>query len=113
MGKVNTNKCFLWPRDFEINPDNSNEIYIGVHNAGSEPGGLWRSSDGGLSWIALAQKGAHFGAYLHPSRKGWIYMTLCEGSEPISGLWLSKDNGKPGFLIRNPTSLDSACRILI
>ncbi|MCY2950925.1 MAG: hypothetical protein NTU53_02990, partial [Planctomycetota bacterium] len=35
----------------------------------------------------------HFGAYLHPNRPGWIYMTLTE-SAPTSGLWLSKDHGK-------------------
>ena len=43
---------------------------------------------------AAAQKGPeHFGAYLHPKRPGWIYMTLTEGA-PGAGLWLSKDDGK-------------------
>ena len=42
----------------------------------------------------LARKAReHFGGYLHPKRKGWIYMTLCENSSQ-PGLWLSRDNGK-------------------
>jgi hypothetical protein len=91
--KVNKSQTFLWPRDFAVNPDKSSEVYVGVHNAGAGQGGLWRTLDGGATWTALARKGAHFGAYLHPTRPGWIYMTLCEGSDTTSGLWLSKDNG--------------------
>ena len=45
------------------------------------------------TWQRLAKKGSeHFGAYLHPAHKGWIYMTLTEGP-PGPGLWLSRDDG--------------------
>jgi hypothetical protein len=41
----------------------------------------------------LVQKGPeHFGAFYHPSKPGWIYMTLTEGA-PVAGLYLSKDDG--------------------
>ncbi len=50
--------------------------------------------DGGTTWARLAKRGPeHFGAYLHPTHKGWIYMTLTEGA-PGSGLWLSRDDGQ-------------------
>jgi phosphoglycolate phosphatase-like HAD superfamily hydrolase len=74
-------------------------IYIGAANAGGAPqdgaqqGGLWRTRDGGATWRKVIQKGPeHFGAYLSPHHRGWIYATLTEGA-PGSGLWLSRDDG--------------------
>lgn len=86
---------FLWPKDFTVDPRNSRIIYLGnCDTAGRETGGLYCTPDGGRSWTRLARKGRqHFGAYLHPEKKGWIYMTLTEGA-PGAGLWLSRDNGK-------------------
>jgi photosystem II stability/assembly factor-like uncharacterized protein len=86
---------FYWPKDFTVDPRNSNIIYVGVCDAReAHQGGLYRTTDGGKTWPLLCRKEVqHFGAYLHPHRPGWIYMTLCENSEGY-GLWLSKDNGK-------------------
>jgi photosystem II stability/assembly factor-like uncharacterized protein len=93
---VNSSQQFLWPKDFTVHPDNSNEIYLGIYENWliNDQGGLWRTTDGGATWERIARKssGRHFGAYLHPSRPGWIYMTLCEGVEE-DALWLSRDNG--------------------
>ena len=57
--------------------------------------------DGGKSWNRLVEKGSHFGAYLHPQKPDWIYMTLCEGSHDQSGLWLSKDKGETWMPFEN------------
>jgi photosystem II stability/assembly factor-like uncharacterized protein len=92
---VNKSQPLLWPKDFTVDPKNSDEIYIGACDirGGEKQGGLWRTTDGGATWKLIARRGPqHFGAYLHPSHPGWIYMTLCEGA-PGAGLWLSKDNG--------------------
>lgn len=92
---VNRTRPLLWPKDFTVHPENSREIYIGACDIrqGEQQGGLWRTQDGGETWNRIGRKGPqHFGAYLHPTRPGWIYMTLCEGA-PEAGLWLSKDNG--------------------
>lgn len=91
---VNASQPLLWPKDFTVDPRDSRTIYLSACNAnGQEQAGLYRTTDGGASWRRLAQKGPeHFGAYLHPTRPGWIYMTLTEGA-PGAGLWLSKDNG--------------------
>jgi hypothetical protein len=35
----------------------------------------------------------HFGAAYHPYRKGWIYMTMCEGAEDAP-LYLIRDDRK-------------------
>jgi len=88
-------KRFLWPKDFTVDPSDSRTIYMGVADAKlRKEGGLYRTTDGGASWELLARKGPeHFGAYLDPRRKGWIYMTLTEGA-PEYGLYLSRDNGK-------------------
>ncbi len=93
---VNQSQPLLWPKDFTVHPKNSEEIYIGACDLrrGEAQGGLWRTMDGGITWNRIAREGPqHFGAYFHPSREGWIYMTLCEDA-PNAGLWLSKDHGK-------------------
>ena len=96
------NDTLLWGRDFTVDRTDSRIIYIGAADAENEQGGLWRTTDGGLKWTKIARKGRqHFGAYLHPSRAGWIYMTLGDWRAPNdSALWLSRDNGKTweGFM---------------
>ena len=55
---------------------------------------MYRSDDGGKTWERLARQGPeHFGAFYHPDKDGWIYMTLTEGA-PGAGLWLSRDEGR-------------------
>jgi photosystem II stability/assembly factor-like uncharacterized protein len=91
---VNQGRRFFWPKDFTVDPDDSKTIYIGAADARADQAGLWRTADGGTTWQRLAKKGSeHFGAYLHPAHKGWIYMTLTEGA-PAAGLWLSRDDGR-------------------
>jgi photosystem II stability/assembly factor-like uncharacterized protein len=92
---LTTGQPFLWPKDFTVDPKSSRVIYLGNADAGRErTGGLYRTTDGGRTWKRLAREGReHFGAYLHPRRKGWIYMTLTEGA-PGAGLWLSRDGGR-------------------
>jgi len=91
--RANAAQILLWPKDFTVDPSDSRIIYLSAADAGRQEAGLYRTTDGGATWTRLARKGPeHFGAYLHPSRPGWIYMTLCEGA-PGSGLWLSRDNG--------------------
>jgi photosystem II stability/assembly factor-like uncharacterized protein len=83
----------LWPKDFSVHPTDSKYIYIGAARADDSSAGLYRTRDGGLNWQKVAEKGTeHFGAYFHPKRPGWVYMTLCEGP-PGSGLWLSRNDG--------------------
>jgi photosystem II stability/assembly factor-like uncharacterized protein len=84
----------LWPKDFALDPTDSKVVWLGAcDTTGAESGGLYRTKDGGASWQRLAREGhEHFGAYLHPRRKGWVYMTLTE-SAPGAGLWLSTDDG--------------------
>ena len=91
---INRSHPLLWPKDFTVDPKDSQIIYLGACDANmKEEGGLYGTEDGGLSWKRLARQGSeHFGAYLHPKRPGWIYMTLCENA-PGSGLWLSCDKG--------------------
>lgn len=85
----------LWPKDFTVDPKDSRIIYVGACDAGgaAQQGGLHRTKDGGATWERIARQGPeHFGAYLHPKKRRWIYMTLTEGP-PGPGLWLSKDDG--------------------
>jgi hypothetical protein len=91
---VNRSQPLQWPKDFTVDPTDSRAIYVGAADAGGKKeGGLWATKDGGTTWKLLARKGPeHFGAYLHPGRPGWIYMTLTEDA-PGAGLWLSKDGG--------------------
>jgi photosystem II stability/assembly factor-like uncharacterized protein len=91
---INRSQPLLWPKDFSVDPKDSKVIYLGACDAKeAKQAGLYRTTDGGATWKKLATEGPqHFGAYLHPRRGGWIYMTLTENA-PGAGLWLSKDNG--------------------
>jgi photosystem II stability/assembly factor-like uncharacterized protein len=91
---VNHALPLLWPKGFTVDAHDSRILYLSGSDAGAqEQGGLYRSRDGGETWRRLARQGPeHFGAFLHPKRPGWIYMTLTEGA-PDAGLWLSRDDG--------------------
>ena len=91
---ANRSQPLFYPKDFTVDPKDSRTIYVGAADGGGQKqGGLYATTDAGATWKLLARKGPqHFGAYLHPRRPGWIYMTLTEGA-PDAGLWLSKDNG--------------------
>ncbi|MCB9894873.1 MAG: exo-alpha-sialidase [Planctomycetes bacterium] len=83
-----------WPKDFTIDPDNDNHILIGAADTKGEGAGLWETTDGGKKWACILRKGSqHFSASFSPFHKGWIYASLCEGSDG-DALWLSKDGGK-------------------
>ncbi|MFH1708127.1 MAG: hypothetical protein ABIF71_09445 [Planctomycetota bacterium] len=93
--KVNASRLFLYPKDFEVDPADSNTILVGTCDTRETPGdgGLFRTTDGGTTWERIGRQGSQtFGGYFHPQYKGWIYMTITEGA-PGPGLWLSRDNG--------------------
>ena len=93
--KVNASRLFLYPKDFSVDPDDSDIILMGTCDANwqDKSGGLYRSEDGGKTWQRIGHQGRQtFGGYFHPKRDGWIYMTLTEGA-PGAGLWLTRDNG--------------------
>ncbi len=91
--RITTSPLLLWPKDFQVDPGDSNTIFIGAADAGNDQGGLWRTRDGGANWLKVARFGReHFGAYFHPQRPGWVYATMCEGT-PEWALWLSTDGG--------------------
>jgi photosystem II stability/assembly factor-like uncharacterized protein len=92
---LNKSQPLLWPKDYDVDPRNSNVIYLGAADAyRSQEGGLYKTGDGGLTWNRIAREGPEtFGATVHPKRPDWVYMCLTE-SAPGSGLWLSKDAGK-------------------
>ncbi|MEI6808930.1 MAG: hypothetical protein WCN95_09410 [bacterium] len=93
--KINSSRPLLWPKDFALDPANSRCVLVGATDLrGKNESGLYGTSDGGRNWDLLAKKGSeHFGATYHPTKKGWIYMTMCEDATE-SGLYLSRDNGK-------------------
>ncbi|RLB58037.1 MAG: hypothetical protein DRI34_06065, partial [Deltaproteobacteria bacterium] len=91
--RITTDPLLLWPKDFQVDPADSDSIFIGAADAGNDQGGLWRTRDGGAGWQRVARFGReHFGAYFHPRRPGWVYATMCEGT-PEWALWLSTDGG--------------------
>ena len=94
--KISGSQPFLYPKDFSVDPRDSNRILVGACDTSWEDqqGGLYLTEDGGKSWQRIGREGSQtFGGYFHPKHKDWIYMTLTEGA-PGAGLWLSKDNGK-------------------
>lgn len=93
--RITNDPVFLWPKDFAVHPENSDVIFLGVSRArNAQQQGLWRTTDGGARWNRMAQYGReHFGAYFHPTRPNWLYLTMCEGA-PDAALALSTDGGK-------------------
>ncbi|MHB8860826.1 MAG: VPS10 domain-containing protein [Pirellulaceae bacterium] len=93
--KVNRDRPFLYPKDFSVHPEESNDILLGTCDVdgNDQQGGLYRTRDGGKTWQRIGRQGRQtFGGYFHPDHRGWIYMTLTEGA-PAAGLWLSRDDG--------------------
>ena len=91
---ITNDPIILWPKDFGVDPQDSDIIFIGAADAGNDQGGLYRTRDGGVSWHKVARFGKeHFGAYFHPQHPGWVYATMCEGT-PEWALWLSTDGGE-------------------
>ena len=94
--KINGSSPWLYPKDFSVDPRNSQRILAGVCDAGGpdRSGGLYLTEDGGATWRRIGRQGPQtFGGYFHPANAGWIYMTLTEGA-PRAGLWLTRDLGK-------------------
>jgi photosystem II stability/assembly factor-like uncharacterized protein len=96
---VNAGYLLVYPKDYAVDPDDSNVIYIGAcdgPNGSPKQGGLHRTADGGKTWrLVLRKRATHFGATFHPRHKGWIYATSTGWSAAPEGcLWLSKDNGR-------------------
>ncbi|MFC1582251.1 FHA domain-containing protein [Planctomycetota bacterium] len=84
---------WTWPKDFNVHPTNSNTILVGVSDGGNDKGGLYRTTDGGAHWQMVTRKHReHFGAFFHPRKPDWIYMTLAEGCREAP-LYLSTDGG--------------------
>lgn len=85
---------FYWPKDITADAKDSNVLYLGVCNSNKkENGGLYVTKDGGKTWkLATKQGSEHMGVYPHPSRPGWMFLTVTEGA-PEHGLYLSRDCG--------------------
>jgi len=92
---LNDSQPLLWPKDFDVDPRDSDVIYLGAADATEKrQGGLYKTTDGGLNWALIAREGPQtFGATVHPKRPDWVYMCLTE-SAPGPGIWLSKDAGE-------------------
>ena len=92
--QINKTRPLYWVRDFAVDPRNSDIVFLGAAKAGKSEAGLYRTADGGKNWKRVAApKGNVFGAHYHPTRPGWIYMTVNEGKTDFP-LWLSTDDGK-------------------
>jgi len=92
---ISESQPLLWPKDFDVDPRDSQVIYMGAADANrQDEGGLYKTTDGGEAWRRIAREGRDtFGATINPKRPDWVYMALVEGA-PGPGLWLSKDGGE-------------------
>ncbi|WP_010134943.1 VPS10 domain-containing protein [Ochrovirga pacifica] len=60
----------VWHR-IQVNPKNPNEIYLSHNNKHDKsflPGGVWKSDDGGKTWMAVAREGGYW-----KQKKGTAY----------------------------------------
>jgi len=91
--KITAGQPWDWIRDFTVKADDSQTVLLPTSRI--EPG-LHRTTDGGKTWETLYKNDKEFyffGAYYHPTNKGWIYLSIVEGAVDAS-LYLSKDDGK-------------------
>lgn len=77
-----------------FHPTNANIIYVGAPAAG-----LWRTNNGGATWIPLTDGIAFWGVsgiVVHPTQPNHIYILTGDGdgaSTPSVGVWESLDGG--------------------
>lgn len=96
--------------DVKIDPNNPKSIFVSCGNLGSFGNGIYRSVDGGDSWIKLT-KGlpdswtGKAKLDLFPSFPSIIYADVCNQWERI-GLYSSQDNGESWQLISDMAGID-------
>ena len=91
--------------DIEVSPHNSNIVFAALGNGYSHSNsflnneGIWRSDDGGITWIRtlVAQNSFNYDAaaydvIVHPTDPNRIYAAL--GMSTPSGFYVSIDNGR-------------------
>ena len=65
-------QCGLTPcsfNDYDVDPRDSRVICLGATDANDEEGGLYKTTDGGVSWTRIARKNSEcFGATIHPRK---------------------------------------------
>jgi hypothetical protein len=94
--KINGGQPLLYPKDFSVDPRNSQRLLLAAADAGrdDQSGGLYLTEDSGQTWRRIARQGPQtFGGYFHPKHPDWLYMTLTEDA-PGAGLWVSRNSGK-------------------
>jgi photosystem II stability/assembly factor-like uncharacterized protein len=87
-----------WLTSFELDPRDSRVVYLAACDDPGrklQEGGLYKTTDGGLTWNRLTRKSAyHFGAGVNPRNPDWVYMTMAYNNASTAPLWLSRDAGK-------------------
>lgn len=81
LGRLNT---------MALDPSNSNKIYVGAAD-----GGLWRTTNNGLTWVPLTDGLANLGVSgiaIHPTNTNIIYILTGDGPGDFSTLWPSIHN---------------------
>lgn len=83
--------------DIVVNPHNNNLVFAALSNANSNLGplsntGVWRSSNGGLTWSKTLSTSSVYDLEVHPTDPGIVYAAV-GGSDSQSGFYISTDQG--------------------
>lgn len=99
----------LMATDVVINPANSSIVYAACGNLNSSGNGIYRTTNGGTSWIKLtnglpANYGGKAQLAIYQSNPQIIFASIGNGSSSGSGTWLCKStNGGDNWSIINTT----------
>ncbi len=88
--RVNTGQPLWHPAEFAVVPGDGRTVYVSCMEApaGKAGGGLWRTTDGGASWVRVHHTGPGFAPITDPQDPKVVYHCTYG-----AGVWLSRDGG--------------------
>jgi photosystem II stability/assembly factor-like uncharacterized protein len=102
--------CCYWISAVAIDPQNSDIVYAGTTSLGEGTGsGLWKSEDGGVSWVNLMPGDANF-IHVDPRNPGTIYVLQWAALNKSTDGWqtfVDAHAGSCGVLVIDPQDSDT------
>jgi photosystem II stability/assembly factor-like uncharacterized protein len=82
--------------DVVVHPTDTNRVIGAFGNLASPSGAVYRTDDGGASWLPLAGLPSYSGKTLlslYAANPNWVYASVCDSTTGVGATWRSTDFG--------------------